>query len=215
VSTEPLVEPGWVDAELAAEFPELGLACTEVAARPARSPRSVRERLREMSNRFTGGRAVNLRQEPVPWAYRVFFRQVGIDPDDRRTPVEDAALERMKHGGFESRNLLDDALTIAVVETGVPVLAFDAAGVSGPLGLRLSSAQERLGGDGRSMAGGQIVVADAERALAVLFGDMGENCGITPATERMLLAAVVVKGVPQVSVEEALWTVTEVLTGSD
>jgi DNA/RNA-binding domain of Phe-tRNA-synthetase-like protein len=210
------IEHGWVGADLAQEFPELGLAYTEVEARSGRSPQSVRERLGTMSNRFTGGKAVNLRQEPVPWAYRVFFRQVGIDPDERRTPVEDTALERMKHGGFRSRNLLDDALTIAVVETGVPVVAFDAAHVAVPLGLRLSADGERLGGDsGRTVAGGQIVFADSERALGVLFGDMGEGRGVTPETERMLLTAVIVKGVPQVSVEEALWTVVEVLTGRE
>jgi DNA/RNA-binding domain of Phe-tRNA-synthetase-like protein len=215
VSAEPELEAGWVDTELAAEFPELGLICTTVEASSGRSPQSVKARLREMSNRFTGGRAVNLRQEPVPWAYRVFFRQVGIDPDDRRTPVEEAALERMKHGGFRSRNLLDDALTIAVIETGVPVIAFDADRVDGPVGLRLSEDRERLGGDGRSMAGGQIVVADAERSLAVLFGDMAEGRGVSPDTKRMLLAAVTVKGVPQVSVEEALWAICEVLTYSE
>ena len=37
-----------------------------------------------------------MRQEPVPWAYRVFFRQVGIDPDERRTPIEEIALERLQ-----------------------------------------------------------------------------------------------------------------------
>ena len=68
-----------------------------------------------------------MRQEPVPWAYRVFFRHVGIDPDERRTPIEEIALERLQHGGFESRGLVDDALLIATLETGVPVVAFDAA----------------------------------------------------------------------------------------
>ena len=37
----------------------------------------------------------------------MFFRQVGIDPDERRTPVEQIVLDRLQHGGFKSRNLLD------------------------------------------------------------------------------------------------------------
>ncbi len=61
-----------------------------------------------------------MRQDPVPWAYRVFWRQVGIDPDTDRTPVEQIALDRLKWGGLRSRNLLDDAITIATLETGVP-----------------------------------------------------------------------------------------------
>jgi DNA/RNA-binding domain of Phe-tRNA-synthetase-like protein len=173
----------------------------------------VKHRLREMSNRFTGPKAVQVRKQPVPWAYRVFFRQIGIDPDDRRTPVEAAALERMRAGAFESTNLLDDALLIATVETGVPVLAFDRDHVSGDVGLRLAEAGERLGSKGYEPREGQIVTADDAGPLSVLFGPCAPDRGVTPGTERMLLAAVQVKGVPDVSVEEALWTVTETLGG--
>ena len=67
-----------------------------------------------------------MRQDPVPWAYRVFSRQVGIDPDHDRTPVEAVALRRLKHGGLHSENIVDDALTIAIAETGVPLIALDA-----------------------------------------------------------------------------------------
>ena len=72
----------------------------------------------------------------MPQAYRVFFRHIGLDPDEHRTPVEALALERLKAGGFRSRSLLDDALTIAVMETGVPVWALDADRLEGELGLR-------------------------------------------------------------------------------
>jgi DNA/RNA-binding domain of Phe-tRNA-synthetase-like protein len=205
---------GWVDPELAAEFPQLRLYVLEVEAVPGRTPIEVKERLRQLSDRYTGGKAVNLRQEPVPWAYRVFFRQVGIDPDDHRTPAEALALRRMEHGSFRSRNLLDDAITIAVVETGVPVLAFDADRVEGGLGLRLAGPREDLGGDGRPLSDRQLVVADDARSLAVLFGDVAEGRGVQPETRRMLLCAVQVKGVPDVSIEEALWTVAEIVTGT-
>jgi DNA/RNA-binding domain of Phe-tRNA-synthetase-like protein len=138
----------------------------------------------------------------------VFFRQIGIDPDERRTPAEAAALERMRAGGFQSTNLLDDALLIATVETGVPVLAFDHDRVQGDLGLRLALAGEEVA---YPLRGGEIVTADQTGPLGVLFGDPNPDRGVTRATERMLLAAVQVKGVPDVSVEEALWTVTETL----
>ena len=119
------VGAGWVDPEVAAEFPELRLHALTLAARSGRSPEELRERLRRLSDRFRGPQAVVMRQRPVPWAYRVFFRHIGLDPDDHRTPVEALALERLKAGGFRSRSLLDDALTIAVMETGVPVWALD------------------------------------------------------------------------------------------
>ena len=101
-------------------------------ARSGRSPFAVRDRLRELSDRFTGSKVIHMRQDPVPWAYRVFFRQVGVDPDSDRTPVERIAVERLEWGGLRSQNLLDDALVIATVETGVPVIAFDADKVGRP-----------------------------------------------------------------------------------
>jgi DNA/RNA-binding domain of Phe-tRNA-synthetase-like protein len=153
-----------------------------------------------------------MRQQPIPWAYRVFYRHIGIDPDETRTPVEAMALERLKAGGFKSRNTLDDGLVLATIDTGVPLVALDADRVSGELGLRVARDGELLGGDGGLLRAGQLVVADAERALALLFGEMADGYGVTAATERILLAAVQVKGVPEVSVEEALWTVVDVLT---
>ena len=206
-----MIETGWVDADLEVEFPELRLRWIEHEGGSGRTPPEIKERLRGLSDRYTGGKAVHLRQEPIPWAYRVFFRQVGIDPDDHRTPAEQAALDRMKHGSFRSRNLLDDALVIATVETGVPVMALDADQVTLPLGLRLSHEGESLGDGGRPLSVRQIVVADPDRSVAVLFGDIAEERGVDPETKRMLLCSVQVKGVPEISVEEALWTVTEVL----
>jgi DNA/RNA-binding domain of Phe-tRNA-synthetase-like protein len=206
-----MIETGWIDADLEVEFPELRLRWIEYEGGSGRSPVEIKERLRTLSNRYTGGKAVHLRQEPIPWAYRVFFRQVGIDPDDHRTPAEQAALDRMKHGSFRSRNLLDDALVIATVETGVPVMALDAERVTPPLGLRLSQEGERLGEEGRPLSVRQIVIADPDRSVAVLFGDIAEERGVHPGTKRMLLCSIQVKGVPEISVEEALWTVTEVL----
>ena len=122
---------GWVEAELAEDFPELGLVHAPLEARPRKSPADVKERLRKLADRYTGGKVIHMRQDAVPWAYRVFSRQVGIDPDTDRTPVERIAVERLRHGGLRSENLVDDALTIAIAETGVPVFALDADKVSG------------------------------------------------------------------------------------
>ena len=211
VSAEPELTAGWVDAELAEEFPELGLVSVSVEARSGRSPFAVRDRLRVLSDRFTGSKVIHMRQDPVPWAYRVFFRQVGVDPDSDRTPVERIAVERLEWGGLRSQNLLDDALVIATVETGVPVIAFDADTVGKHLGLRLSRSGEQLGAS-RPLSVRQIVVADEDRPLSVLFGEIAEERGVTRRTKRMVLVALRVKGVPEISVEEALWTAADVLT---
>jgi DNA/RNA-binding domain of Phe-tRNA-synthetase-like protein len=201
---------GWVEPELAEEFPELGLVHAPVEARPGRTPADVKRRLRSLADRYTGGKVIHLRQDPVPWAYRVFARQVGIDPDRDRTPVEAIALERLRHGGLRSENLLDDALTIAIAETGVPLTALDADRVDPDLGLRVAAAGESLGPT-RPLSAGQIVIAGPARPVALVLGAAGDDTGVTPRTERIVLCALSVKGVPRISVEEALWIAAEVM----
>lgn len=213
MSGDPTLRRGWIAPELGEEFPDLGLVVAEVAGGGGRTARDVRQRLRILSNRFTGARAITLRQEPVPAAYRVFFRHVGIDPDDRRTPIEQIAIDRLQHGGFKSVGRVEDAVLIATLETAVPIVAFDADRVDGELGLRLTQRGEPLGGDGRSLAGSQLAIADKSRVLAVLFGDTAHGVRCTRSTERVALAAVRVKGVPALSVEEALWSAAELLEG--
>jgi DNA/RNA-binding domain of Phe-tRNA-synthetase-like protein len=210
--TEPGLESGWVEPALREEFPGLGLRFSVVEARTGRSPRPVRQRLRHLSDRVHGERVVNLRREPVASSYRVFFRQIGIDPDESRPPVEAAMVERLRAGHFKSRNLVDDALVVALVETGVAVRAFDADRISGRLGLRVSQPGERLGGDGIELPDGAIVVADEQRSVGLVFGDTAPGRGVHPDTRRIALCVVQVPGVPAISIEEALWTCAGILT---
>lgn len=204
---------GWVAPELEEEFPRLGLLTLELPFRPGRSPRAVKHRLREMSSRFRGADAVTMRQDPVPWAYRVFYRHIGLDPDHTRTPVEEAAVERLLRGEFRSQNLLDDALTISLVETGVPIVALDSARVEGALGVRTAMAEEPLGrGEiAPRLAPGRLVIADERSPVAVLFGQVAPEHGVGDGTERVTLAAVRVGGVPEIHVEESLWSCVEVI----
>jgi DNA/RNA-binding domain of Phe-tRNA-synthetase-like protein len=201
---------GWVEEELAGDFPELELVHAPLEARPRKSPRDVKERLRRLADRYTGAKVIHMRQDSVPWAYRVFSRQVGIDPDTDRTPVEAIAVERLRHGGLKSENLVDDALTIAIAETGVPVFALDADKLVGELGLRLARSGERLAGV-RPLSDRQLVVADELRPVAIVLGEVAHDAGVTWDTQRMRLCALRVKGVPPIAVEEALWMAAETL----
>jgi DNA/RNA-binding domain of Phe-tRNA-synthetase-like protein len=176
-----------------------------------RSPREVKRRLRVLSDRFTGGEAINLRHRPIPWAYRVFFRHIGLDPDRTRTPVEQLAMERMRHGGFRSLSLLDDALTIAIVESGVALRAFDADKVEGGLALRGSAPGEGLEGRPGELPAGTLVITDDVRPIALLFGAVGSGRGVRSRTRRTMLCAIQVKGVPDIAVEEALWLAADVM----
>jgi DNA/RNA-binding domain of Phe-tRNA-synthetase-like protein len=202
---EPLLRQGWVAPHIAAEFPGLGIAWVELESKRTSSPEPVRRRLRDLSDRFYGSHAIHLRERPIPWAYRVFFRQIGLDPDHTRTPVEQLALDRLHDGAFVSRGMPADALTIATVETGVALRAFDTARVRGELCIRDSAPGEGLPGRPAELAQGTLTIADGRGPLELLFGGPVADPGLDSDATRIAIVAVQVKGVPQAAVDEALW----------
>ena len=215
MTVEVPIQDGRVASVLREEFPGLALRYTVVDARPMRSSHGVKTHLRYLSNRFYGQRALNLRREPIASSYRVFFRHIGLDPDESRTPIEAASLERMRAGGFKSHGLVDDAVTIATVETGVAMRALDADRIKGSLGLRVSKADERLGGEryGLKLPEGTLVLADDEVAVGLIFGETAEGREVRKETRRVAVCAIQVHGVPDISVEEAIWSCVNVLRG--
>lgn len=208
---EAAPEPGWVAPELAREFPGLRIATTTVDAGGGRSPAALKDSLKELSNRFGGQQAILLRQRPIPWAYRVFFRHIALDPDETPTPVEQVSLDRMRDGRFRSHDRVHDALTMGIIEVGVALQAVDANKVEGRLGLRLSTDGEVLEGRATPLEAGKIVLADDVRALGLLFGPPAKSAAPTKASERTTLIAIGVKGVPDVALEEGLWVAATAL----
>lgn len=210
IGLEPAV--GFVEPSVSEEFPGLRLCWTAIDAGRTASPRYLKQRLRELSNRYHGASVIAMRSQPIPHAYRAFFRQIGLDPDVSRIPSEEAALARLLQGGFQSGDLLADALLIALLETGVPVWALDAE-VVGPdgLGIRTTVPGERFGSVEHRLPGGRLVVADALRVHALLFGAVAPGDEPSQRTKRVALFSVGVDGVPAIHVEEALWTAVEVL----
>jgi DNA/RNA-binding domain of Phe-tRNA-synthetase-like protein len=209
---------GWRAPEVEQELPGLELiACEAEVKRRERltgdSPPDIEARLRELSNKVRGARAIGIRREPVPAAYRVFFRHIGMDPDIERTPIEGAVLERMLRGGFPTGGLIADVLLIALIDTGVPVWALDTGMVEGTLGIRPSREGEALGRsqDPPLLPEGRLVIADSQSALAVLFGERAPGHEPKARTARLTLYAVKVPGVPVLYAEEALWSCASAL----
>jgi DNA/RNA-binding domain of Phe-tRNA-synthetase-like protein len=217
VTVEAPIRDGKIAAVLRDEFPGLALRYTIVETQPGRSPIGVKRHLRYLSDRLHGRRALHLRREPIASAYRIFFRQIGLDPDEFRTPIEAEVLERLRAGGFKSRGLIDDALTIAIVETGVAMRALDADRISGGLGLRLAQPGERLGGerDGFELPQGTLVLADDQSPIGLIFGETAAGRGVQRDTTRVAVCAIQVRGVPQISVEEAIWSCVGVLRSAN
>lgn len=205
---------GFVEPRVSAEFPGLRLAWISVPARRHGSPRAVLTRLKSLSNRYRGASVVAMRTQPIPSAYRTFFRQIGLDPDVTRIPSEQAAVIRLLQGQFRSSNLIDDALLIGLIETGVPIWALDADRVDpGGLGIRTSVGGDHLGTTklGDHLAPGRLVVADAGCVHALLFDEVAPGHGVSASSDRIVLFAVAVDGVPAIHIEEALWVCIEAL----
>lgn len=207
---------GTVDAAVLEELPGVRLRWTVAAVDPhpraRRTPVELKERLEHVSTRFRGANAIQLRTRPVPRAYRVFFRQVGLDPDVDRTPVEQLALERLIRGELHTGDRVTDALVLALMETGVPVLAFDAATLHGDVTLRAARPGETLPADAgyaHDIPTGRLVLADAHGPVSILFGRRSTTHGPTRTTTTLHLLAIAVPGVPEAHVDEALWLATE------
>ena len=204
--------PGFVEPALREEFPVLRLSWITVPASTRSSPRPVKHRLRLLSNRYHGGSVVAMRTQPIPHAYRSFFRQIGMDPDLVRIPSEEAAVARLLHGGFRSHDLISDSLLIGVVETGVPVWALDAdhIDVSG-LGIRTTVEGEPFGSGGTPLPAGRLAVADGVQIHALLFGPVAPGHDVGAHTTRVSVFAVGVEGVPEIHIEEVLWICGETM----
>jgi len=214
VEWDPAPEQGWVAPHIAAEFPGLGIAWVETDCRPGKSSEPVRRRLRDLSDRFFGAHAIHMRERPIPWAYRVYFRQIGLAPDRTRIPIEQLALDRLHDGAFKSRGLPADALTIAIVETGVALRAFDADRLEVRLCIRDTAPGESLNGRIGELPQGTLVIADERAPVGLMFGETAEGLQVDDDTRRVAIVAVQVNGVPQMAVDEALWMAVATLEAS-
>lgn len=205
------VRRGWVAPELAEELPGLEVYSLTVAARPAKTPEAIRQRMRDLAGRITGAKVVQSRQDTVPWSYRVLWRRLGVDPDSDRTPVEELMVQRLEHGGLPSSGMPNDAIVVATLETGVPVVVLDAAKVHGEPGLRPAGPAETLGGAEGLLRSGEVVYADEQAPLARLGGEVAAARAVDDATTSMLICALAAAAVSQIEIDEALWIAAELL----
>ena len=207
---------GRVDPDLLAEYgPDLELwhATARVSSRATAEGRA---RLARLSDDYRAADVVRVHgRGATAEAYRVFARQVGLDPDRAPLPPDAAARAAVVAGRLASRGPVSDVLLAVAVTSGVGVLALDARTVDGPPGLRPAEPGERLGRGRRApaVAPGTIVVADAAGPVSVLFADPPRaHDGVRART--VLLVAPAVPGVDPIAVSEAIWTAARFLDGT-
>jgi hypothetical protein len=188
LSPEPRIVHGAVQPGLDVRLAWCAFDVSETPLR--RSPSAVRERLRGLSDRHGGAHAISQHTREIPEAYDILLRRLG---EERRSPPEALTVARLIRGAYRSFGLLRDALTIAMADTEVGVWALDA---------------DRLSGDPRIA---DRSVADDAGPIVPLFASPES---VTRETRQLLLYAIVAPGIPDLAVEEALYTAWEVIVSA-
>ncbi|MGE4426609.1 MAG: phenylalanine--tRNA ligase beta subunit-related protein [Solirubrobacteraceae bacterium] len=206
---------GWVETEVADEFPALWTASVRVTGEYLRkSPRDVRNRLRDLSSRVDGATAMELRRQDVPAAFRVFWRHIGIEPDEDRPPIEEEVVQRLRRGGFRTTGMPGDAARIALVETGVPVWVWDARQIHGDIGIRRTVEGERLDADPpHELPPGTLCIADDDRPLTAMNSEPSRHVLPKRGSGEFVVVALAVAGVATIHVDEALWIAADLISG--
>ena len=115
-------------------------------------------------------------------ARRISGVKVGPSPEWLRTKLESI--------GLRSINNVVDVTNFVMMASGQPLHAFDAAKVHGALRVRQAKDGEQflaLDGKTYTLASGDIVIADDDKALAIAGVMGGAESGVTEATTEVLL----------------------------
>jgi len=193
-----------VDPLLSGRFPGLAAQIVHIRGVGVRREHPELEHFKEeVIGRVRGRWSLDeLREHPFFRAYRDFFWRIDVDPTKTR-PAAEALIRRILRGRTLPRiNTLVDAYNLASVDTAVALAAFDEGGLVGELLMREAKAGEEFLGIGmdrpKVLRGGEVVVADGEKLIAIYPYRDAEACKITEGTERALI---LVCGVPNIDDE--------------
>ena len=144
----------------------------------------------------------SLKDDPLVKTYRNFFWRIGIDPTKIR-PAAEALLRRILSGrGIPRINTLVDSYNLASAESGIALAAFDSEKIDGDMIMRFAKEGEEFIGIGmrkpKTLRGGEIVVADSSRLVAIYPYRDAEYSKVTLKTEKVCL---MICGVPGIRIE--------------
>jgi DNA/RNA-binding domain of Phe-tRNA-synthetase-like protein len=193
-----------IDSKLKTRFPDLdaftldiqGVRIKKKDAELENFKQEVEEQVR---NDYT---LESVKDHPTFRAYRTFFWGIGIDPTKIR-PAAEALTRRILAGKPLPRiNTLVDAYNLASIKTRIALATFDADKLEGKLLMRFAEENEQIVGIGMDkpfvMKGGEIVLSDASKLIAVYPYRDADNTKVIESTENV---SIVVCGVPGISKE--------------
>ena len=153
---------------------------------------------------------------PTFRAYRDFFWRAGIDPTKNR-PAAEALIRRILGGRTIPRiNTLVDAYNMVSIKTGIALAAFDADRLKGDLIMRFSEKREKFLGIGMEkpmiLKGGDIVVSDSEKLVAIYPYRDADSTKITEKTKNVLLLVCGVSCIGDETLQDASQVALEYIT---
>jgi len=158
----------------------------------------------------------SVRNLPTFRAYRDFFWRVGIDPTKNR-PAAEALIRRVLGGRALPRiNTLVDAYNLASIKTEIALAAFDANKLKGDLLMRFAEKKEKFLGIGMEkpmlLRGGEIVVSDNQKLVAIYPYRDADSTKITEKTENVVLLVCGVPGIGEETLQKAAQVALEYIT---
>jgi len=158
----------------------------------------------------------SLKDLPTFRAYRDFFWSVEIDPTKNR-PAAEALIRRFLGGkAIPHINTLVDAYNLASIRTEIALAAFDMDKLKGDLLMRPARKDEEFMGIGMEkpmrLQGGEIVISDEEKLVAIYPHRDADNTKITEETKNVLLLVCGVPGIKEETLRNAAKVAMDYIT---
>jgi DNA/RNA-binding domain of Phe-tRNA-synthetase-like protein len=188
-----------MSSDLKNHFPDLTVLSfsvrnVEITKKDDKIERFKEEIFKEIREKYS---LETLKDVSIFRAYRDFFWKVGIDPTKNR-PASEALIRRILAGKpIPNINTLVDAYNLASIKSQVPIAAFDEDKLKGEPAMRFAFKDESFLGIGMEkpmqLDGGEIVISDSRRLIAVYPYRDADYSKVTEETKNVL---VLICGVP-------------------
>ncbi|MCD6341857.1 MAG: hypothetical protein J7L83_03270 [Thaumarchaeota archaeon] len=199
----------FLDDEVKKRFPDLKVFVAEVrGVKVDRRSKELEDFKKKIYQKIRNELNLpDLRSDPIIRAYRDFFWSIGIDPTKIR-PAAEALIRRILSGrDLPTINTLVDAYNLASAESRIALAAFDAEKIEGNMLMRFAKEGEEFLGIGMNkpkiLRGGEIVVSDSERLIAIYPYRDADYSKVTFDTENVYLMTCGVPGITSEKLKEA------------
>jgi DNA/RNA-binding domain of Phe-tRNA-synthetase-like protein len=207
-----------IDSKLKTRFPDLNVLTHHIKGVHVQKKNSELEDFKvEVMSQVRNDYSLNsVKDQPTFRAYRDFFWSIKIDPTKIR-PAAEALIRRILAGKtLPCINTLVDSYNLASIKSRIALATFDADKLEGDLLMRFAEESEQFIGIGMDkpliLKGGEIVVSDQEKLVAVYPYRDADNTKVTEKTENITVVVCGVPGIHKQDVENAFQVALEYIT---